>query len=271
MKKKRKGSSSAYAVNEVEYQLPEEGLHKARPVRFLELGTVESEEWGDKFKVLVGYELVEHEPFEDSEGEERNFVVNRRYNKSLSKRSDLGKDVRAIMGKEFPEKGEFEMDEIGDRPCWVEITHSEDGQYANVTKVMKCNPSDLKGFPKAENNFVSLYLDENFDEAVYEDLSEGMREKIAESPEYQELFPDEKPKRKGKKRDDDEDEDEEEDDKPRRKRRSRDDDDEDEEDEDEDDEETDDEDEEEDDDKPRRKRQTKKKPVKRVPKKRGRR
>lgn len=257
MAKKRKGSGSAYAINETQRQLPEEGLHKARPYRFIELGTQESEEWGDKFKVQVSYELVEHSAVFNEEKGEQNFTAHRKYNKSLHKRSDLGKDVRAIMGKDFPEKGEFEMDEILDRPCFVEIQHSEDGQYANVVKVISAKQSDLKGFPKLENDCVSLYLDDNFDEDVFEELHEGIREKIEESPEYQEMFPDAKPKRKGSRKDDDDEEEEDEDDRPRRKSSRRDEEDEEEEDE--------------DDDRPRRKTNRREKPSRKVaPKKKAR-
>lgn len=244
MAKKRRSGSSAYSVDAADRILPEEGLHKARPVQFIELGTQHSDEYGDKFKVQIGYELVEASAVFNEDKGEQNFMVRRKYNKSLHKRSDLGKDVRAIMGKAFPEKGDFEMDDILDRPCYVEIQHSEDGQYANVVKVIGAKEAELKKFPKSENDTVSLYLDDNFDEDTYEDLHEGLRDKIAESDEYQEMFPDTKPKKKGKKKDDDE---EEEDERP--KRRGRKDDDE--------------EEEEDEDDKPRRKKTPAKKTARR--------
>lgn len=228
MKKKKSKGGSAYNVNTSERILPEEGMHNARVVRFLELGTQDGGEFGDKFKVQLSFELVDASAVFNEENGEQNFMVHRKYNRSLHKRSDLGKAVRAILGKDFPEEGEIEMDTLADMPCQVEVTHSEDGQYANVTNVVAA-PKTGK-VAKSENEFISLYLDDNFDEDVFDSLHDGLREKIEASPEYQELFPDAKPKRKGKAKDEDEDEDE--DEKPARKKtasRKNDDDDEDEE------------------------------------------
>lgn len=227
MKKKNKGGSS-YDVNQSERVLPEEGMHNARVVRFIEQGTQETE-FGEKFKVQISYELVDASHVFNEDKGEQNFMVHRKYNKSLHKRSDMGKDIRAIFGKDFPEKGSIEMDEIADRPCQVEIAHSEDGQYANVVKVV--GPPKTGKVAKSENEFISLYLDDNFDEDVFDSLHDSIREKIEESPEYQEITGKSAPKRKKKK--DEDDEEEEDDEKPRRKNSRKDEEDEEEEDEDE--------------------------------------
>lgn len=210
MKRKKKSSeeSNGYSVDGSDRILPDEGLHVARPIRIIELGTQESE-WGDKFKVSISYELTESSAVFNPDNGEQNFVVHRKYNRSLHKRSDLGKDVRAIMGKRFPDKGTFEMDQILDEPCQVEIAHSEDGQYANIVKVTAAvkNGKPIK-VAKSENECISLYLDENFDEDVFDSLHDTVRAAIEKSPEYQEMFPDAKPKRKGKAAEEDDDEDE---------------------------------------------------------------
>lgn len=242
MKKKSKGGT-AYNVNTTERILPDEGVYDARVVRFIELGTQDGGEYGDKFKVQMSFELVDEAAVFNEDKGEQNFMVHRKFNKSLHKRADLGKAVREILGDDFPEEGEIEMDSLADMPCQVKIVHSEDGQYANVESVMAIKKGAK--VTKSENEFVSLYLDDNFDEDVFDSLHDGLREKIEGSPEYQELFPDTKPKRKGKK----DEEEEEEDDKPARKgKRSS----------------KKDEEEEEDDDKPaRRKKQLPKKTAKR--------
>lgn len=220
MKKKSKGGT-AYSVNSTERILPEEGVYDARVVRFIELGTQDGGEYGDKFKVQMSFELVDESAVFNEDKGEQNFMVHRKFNKSLHKRADLGKAVREILGDDFPEEGEIEMDSLADMPCQVKIVHSEDGQYANVESVMAVKKGAKVS--KSENEFVSLYLDENFDEDVFDSLHDGLREKIEASPEYQELFPDNKPKRKGKAKDEEEEE-EENDDRPRRKSRKDDDD-----------------------------------------------
>lgn len=205
MKRKKKGESSGYSVEGSERILPEEGIHNARMIRFIELGTQETE-FGEKFKVSASYELVDTSAVFNEDNGEQNFVVHKKYNRSLHKRSDLGKDIRAIVGKKFPEKGDFEMDSVLDLPCQVEIEHSEDGQYANVKRVL---PPPLKGkVSKSENDVVSLYLDENFDEDVFDKLHDKVRETIEKSPEYQEMYPDAKASKKKSKRNEDDDEDE---------------------------------------------------------------
>ena len=200
-------------------ELPEPGVYPARVVRIIELGSVETD-FGTKFKIQLVYELI-GEFFENEEGEEFPQTVFRNYNKSLGKSSDMGKDVRAITGIDFDADEEYELDDLLDSPCQVEVVHSEDGKYANVNKVI--GPPKGGKIGRAVSELKSLYLDENFDEDVYESLHSNLQKKIAESPEYQEIVEDSKPKsKKGKGTRSEEDDDE-----PKSKRRGKEDDDED--------------------------------------------
>jgi len=200
---------SKLKVSQREKILAPEGVHNARIVRIVELGTQPSDEWGDKFKIEISFELVDEAAVFNEEKGEQNFVVRKKYNRSLHKRSDLAKHITAITGNKFESGDEFEMDDLLNQPCQVEITHSEDGQYANITGIMKA----AKGMKvaKAESDLQSLYLDDSFDSEIFETLPEYMQDMIADTDEYKELFPDEKPKSKKQKADDDEDE------KPKRK------------------------------------------------------
>ena len=203
---------SKLKVSQREKVLAPEGVHNARIVRIVELGTQPSDEWGDKFKIEISFELVDESAVFNEEKGEQNFVVRKKYNRSLHKRSDLAKHITAITGNKFEAGDEFEMDDLLNQPCQVEITHSEDGQYANITGIMKA----AKGVKvaKAESELQSLYLDESFDQDVFDTLPEYMQDMIADTDEYKELFPDEKPKSKKSKDEDDEDE------KPKRKGRA---------------------------------------------------
>lgn len=269
-----------------EKNLAPEGVHDARIVRFIELGSVETD-YGKKFKCQVSFELVD-ETFENQDGEEVPYVVHRTYNRSLTKRSDMGKDLRAagLDCDSDDDDYEVEMDDLLNMPCMVEITHTEDGQYANMTKVLKMKKGHKVA--KCQTELASLYLTEDdFDQEVFDSLPEFLQDQITESDEYIEMFGESKPKsKKGKKKTKDDDEDEDEDEKPKKKAKGKkkpngkepDDEDEDEEDEeedeieededaDEDDEEEveEDEDEEDEDDAPRRK----KKPAKKTTAKKG--
>lgn len=223
---------SKYSAKASAKILAPEGVHPARCVRFIELGTQDMGEFGDKFRCQISYELVEESAVFNEDKGEQPFVVHKTYNRSLHKRSDMGKAVRVLLGvKDFDPDEEIDMDDILDQPCMVEIVHSEDGQYANVAAVTAV-PKGTK-VKKSETDTKSLYLDDSFDEDVFDSLHDSLKEKIEESPEYKELGLDnDKPKsrkggkdkpsnKKGRKDEDEEEEDEdEEDDRPKRNKRS---------------------------------------------------
>lgn len=173
-------------------ELAPEGVHKAVCVHVIDLGTQEFTIKGKQTsarKVSVGFELL---------GKKNGFgeplVVAQRYTFSNSKKSNLMKDLKGWLGIKDPD---FDLDGLKDKPAQVTITHSEDGEYANITNVGGV-PKGTK-FPKPTNKFVSLYLDETFDKDVFDDLPDYFKEKIASSPEYDEVAGPAKPKaKKGK-------------------------------------------------------------------------
>lgn len=258
MAKKKKSNKTTYSVGNTETILPSEGLHDARIIGFVELGTQKTD-WGDKFQVEVAIELVDESAVFNEEDGEKNFVKYMRCTKSLGKRATLGKLVRKVHPEDIDELEEVEMDDILNQPLRVEIEYSEDEQYANIVGFFKVKEKDADKIDEAENEAYSLYLDENFDQDVFDTLPDWKQEMIAESPEGEELIEDgtlefgSKPKsKKGKKttkKKKGEDEEDDEDYKPKSKRgkKSRDDEEEDEE---EDEQEETDEDEE--DEKPKR-------------------
>jgi len=252
-----------------------------RIIGVIELGTqpAKNADYDDKFKVRIDIELVGTEMETDPD---KPYCISRTFNRSLHVNSDLGKFLKAI-GVVIDDDEEFEMDDLAHYAFSGDVVISEDGNWANLDVAQKLRKGTK--IDEAHYDFRSLYLDDSFDENVYDDLSEKTQEKIADSPEYQELFGPKKSKKKKKSRDDEEEEEDEEDDKPRNKKRGRKDDEEDEEEEederpsrkkrkDDDDEEEEEEDEE--DDKPRRKKRPvktaakKKKPVKKAARKRSR-
>lgn len=187
---------SKYSAKSAPKILPPAGTHNARVVRICEIGT-QVTDFGDKFKVQVSYELVDESAIFNEDKGEQNFVVHKTYNRSLHKRADLAKDVAAIRGSAVEDGEEFEMDELLGLPCQVEVVITEDEQYANIKNVVAANKK-VK-IAKAESELKSLYLDENFDEDVYDSLPSGLQDKIAESQEYKDLMEEMKPKsKKGK-------------------------------------------------------------------------
>ncbi len=172
--------------------LAPEGVHKAVCVHVIDLGTqtftFKGKEQSAR-KVSVGFELLGKK---NSFGEA--LVVAQKYTFSNSKKSNLMKDLKAWLGIKDPD---FDLDGLANKPAQVTITHSDDGEYANITNVGGV-PKGTK-FPKAENTFTSLYLDDTFEQDVFDDLPDYFKEKIASSPEYDEVSgPKKKPAKKTK-------------------------------------------------------------------------
>lgn len=232
-------TATKYAVSQTEKILPPEGLHNARVIRIVEQGTQDTD-WGEKFKVQLSFELVDESAVFNEENGEQNFTLHRTYNRSLGAGADLGKAVRAILGKDYVNDAEeIEMDELLDQPCKVMVEYSDDEEYANIIKIFPWKKSDGK-CAKAENEPVSCYLDENFDQSVFDTLPDWLQETMAKSDEGQELIeeglmewaaPKSKKGKKKSKKKDEEDEDEEDEPKSRRRRKAKDDDDDEEDDE----------------------------------------
>lgn len=157
-------------------ELPSEDTHNAVCIQVIDLGTQHSEQWGDKRKVQLGFELVEEET---SEG--RAMVVYKQYTFSDSEKSNLMKDLKAWGMK--PGKG-FDMDTVLNKGAMVTVEHSttDRGTFANIVNLSSV-PKGVK-VRKATEAIRSLYLDETFEQDVFDALPEFLRNKIATSPEF---------------------------------------------------------------------------------------
>ena len=170
------------------WELAPEGMHVARCYRVIDCGTHTDPTWGKaQPKVLVMFEL----PNKRREEDDKPYVVGNRYTLSHHEKARLRKDLESWYGKRFDDRhldkaGGFDLEKLLGRPAMLNIVHSEDGRYANIRAV---NPlPDGTVCPDPINPPVSLSLDpEDFDAEVFESLSEGLQEWIAESPEYKQL------------------------------------------------------------------------------------
>jgi len=161
-------------------ELPEEGTHNAVCVQVIDLGTQKNAnpEWGDKRKVLLGFELV------DVQDEEHTALVSKQYTFSDSQKGNLMKDLKKWLNIK---SGDLDMDDCLGKQALVSIEHKETdrGTFANISNISSV-PKGTK-MRKPQSVTRSLYLDETFDADVYEELPEWIRLKIATSPEYEEV------------------------------------------------------------------------------------
>lgn len=170
-------------------ELAPEGAHVAAVVAIIDLGTQEGGEWGPRHKIQLAFELLGQRT---SDGEKA-IVAYRQFTYSSSPKSSLVKSLKSGFGIKDTD---IEMDDLLGRTCLVTIEHAETdaGTFANISNLGMV-PKGTK-IPKVTEDLQSLYLDETFDQEVYDGLPDFLKEKIAGSPEYAEVMT---PKMKKKK------------------------------------------------------------------------
>ena len=161
-------------------ELAPEGVHNAVCIQVIDLGTQPSEQWGDKRKVQLAFELVEERTTDD-----KAIVAYRQYTFSASPKGNLMKDLKAWLGAKSV-SGEMDMDDLLGKAASVTIEHNETekGTFANIT-----NLGGLAKGAKVKKHtepLRSLYLDESFDADTFEALPDFLKEKIMVTKEYEE-------------------------------------------------------------------------------------
>jgi hypothetical protein len=105
-------------------------------------------------------------------------VVGQSYTASMSPKANLRKMIEAWRGKKFASDGEaeaYEIEVLLGKACQVQVAHSKDGKYANVSTVVSM-PKGMKA-PPVENGTV-FYSQEN--DSTYEQLPPWLKKKIDE-------------------------------------------------------------------------------------------
>jgi hypothetical protein len=165
-----------------EYQEAPTGTHVAICYRVIDLGTQHGEYGGEeqiRNQVLVQWELPE-ELMTDG----RPFSVSRFYTNSLHEKATLRKDLAAWRGRDFTEKelAGFDLASIIGKGCLVSVVKTQKGK-SKVGAVLAL-PKGTK-VPKLVNEPVTFFIDE-WDNAVWEKLTKGLKGMIQKSDEYQE-------------------------------------------------------------------------------------
>jgi hypothetical protein len=169
--------------NSLEFETVPEGTYIGRCYKIVDLGTQTSEWAGEKKqqkKVMVSWELLDPEvKMQDG----RPFAVHQRYTASLGEKANLRKDLEAWRGKKFTdvELEGFELKNVLGAYCMIQVVHTEKNgsTYANVNAIMS-----TKEKPNPVNEDVIFDIDSP-DLAVFDSLSERMKELIQATPEWQ--------------------------------------------------------------------------------------
>lgn len=171
---------------------PPVGTHVARCVRLIDLGTQKSDFNGQesvKRQCLLGFELPT-ELMEGGEYDGKPFVVSKFYTQSLHEKATLRKDLETWRGRSFTpvELEGFDSRNVLAKPCLVSVIHNKksDGKISAKVSSVTSVPKGMQ-VPAQVNPSVYFSLDE-FDQAVFDALSDGIKKIIVRSPEYQAIL-----------------------------------------------------------------------------------
>lgn len=179
--------------SESTFKLPPSGSHLGRLYRILDLGT-QKVEWQGAIKMqrklMFSFELHG----EDNDGnaltldDGKPLMISKRYTMSLGEQSTLRKDLESWRGKKFtPEELQgFDISVLLGKFAMCNVTHNdrEGKTYANLSGLSQV-PAALKKLPepKGVNELFILSLDE-FDQAKFDSLSDGLKDVIKKSAEW---------------------------------------------------------------------------------------
>lgn len=181
-------------VKQSERKNAPEGLHPARLVQIIDLGTQVNETYNkEERRVRLAWELI-GVTFETEEGEEVNHLVSKEYSLKLSRKAHLRKAVEAMLGKSLNEGEEFDFGKLLDIQCQVQIKHNNGtGKnahevYANVDAVLPAAKDPRTGkvikLDRAQRDVVLFSLDSVDDDALAA-LPDWLQDKIMASKEYE--------------------------------------------------------------------------------------
>jgi len=176
--------------NSKEFKIAPAGLHMARLYSIIDLGH-QSVEWAGESKIMHKVVFTWELHGEDDAGQplqtddKKPLIVSKRYTVSLGDQARLRQDLEAWSNKKMTseDRKNFDLKGLLGKFCMVNITHSEDGKYANISGISPV-PSALRNAqPEGINPAVHFWLAE-FDQSTYDALPKYYKEKITESSEW---------------------------------------------------------------------------------------
>lgn len=174
-----------WKANSGSFQDPPVGVHLARCIGIIDLGTQKSEYQGQaniRRQCVVKWELPET-LMDDG----RPFVVSKFYTTSLSEKANLRADLVNWRGRDFTPEELLGFDErnLIDKCCLLSLTKSDAGKI-RITGVMG-RPKGSEPPPRVNEPVYFSLEPEFFSMAVYEGLADGLKKIISQSPEWAEV------------------------------------------------------------------------------------
>lgn len=169
------------------------GSHLARCYGVIDLGTQPKtfqQEVHMERQVQISFELplVKTEGKYDPKAKGRPMMASRKFKQSLHQKANLRKFLEGWRGRAFKpgEAEQFDPKKLPGLPCRVNVVESQDGTRTFIDSISPLGKGEK--IPKQINPSVYFSLEpEEFDPAVYDRLTNGIKERIAKSPEFQAL------------------------------------------------------------------------------------
>lgn len=175
-------SLTASDKGNAEFAIVPEGVYTGRAFKIIDLGTQTSTGMfgtKDQHKVMISWELLGSDAPKMEDG--RPFSVTQWYTVSLHEKSKLRADLESWRGRKFSteELAGFDLGSVMGAYCLLQIVHDETGKYANINSIMAYKGEK----PKPVNDNVVFDIDKP-DMKVFESLSDNMKAKITNTPEW---------------------------------------------------------------------------------------
>jgi len=166
------------------------GSHIARCYGCIDLGTqpkVFNGETHLERQVQISFELpaLKMEGKYDPKAKGKPMMASRKFKQSLHPKANLRKFLEGWRGRAFKpgEAEQFDPKKLPGLPCRVNVVESQDGTRTFIDSIAPLGKGEK--IPKQINPSVYLSLDpEEFDSATFDKLSNGLKERIAKSPEF---------------------------------------------------------------------------------------
>jgi len=137
----------------------------------------------DKPQILIIWEIPAEQV--EIDGEMKPAVISGFYNAFFSDRAKLRQHLEAWRGRPFSEAElmGFDLSNVLGKGCMINVTHTPAGK-AKITGIAAM-PKGMKA-PEPTNTMIDFSL-KNYDQAVFDSISEGIQNIIKRSPEWQQL------------------------------------------------------------------------------------
>ena len=173
-----------------DFKIAPAGLHMARLYSIIDLGH-QSVEWSGETKIMHKVVLTFELHGDDNNGKPlktddgKPLIVSKRYTVSLGDQATLRKDLESWANKKMSikDRDNFDLKTLLNKFCMINITHSEDGKYANISGISPI-PSALKNAVPDGINQINHFWLHDYDQAKFDALPKYYREKIMESSEW---------------------------------------------------------------------------------------